>query len=197
MGCLLKIKNFNPLWFKRAGRCDSPYYYWRRVGVLEISRVGPLLALCSTRVRPAEMRHTSLLLYPRLGELLLQYLIYVQYRFDWLHGNELCITGGISAAARLCRNAPLAHYCVGVTCTRIHVIRGLAARIGTTVLQRERWVSKMVTSVLAILALCYVMDTFGRSGKTISLVSRPIPSFSMFHAEKLNEKPGMAWETRL
>ena len=110
MGYLLK--NFNPLWFKRAGRCDSPYY-WRRVGVLEISRVG-LLALCSTRVRPAEMRYTRPC-YPRLGELLLQYLIYVQYRFDWLHGNELCITGGISAAARLCRNAPLAHYCVGVT----------------------------------------------------------------------------------
>ena len=46
MGHLLK--NFNPLWFKMAGRCDSPYY-WRRVGVLEISRVG-LFALCSTRV---------------------------------------------------------------------------------------------------------------------------------------------------
>ena len=123
-----KLKYFNPLWFKRAGCCDSPYY-WRRVGVLEISRVG-LLALCSTRVRPAEMRYTRPC-YPRLGELLLQYLIYVQYRFDWLHGNELCITGGISTAARLCRNAPLAHYCVGVTCTRIHVIRGLADR-GTT-----------------------------------------------------------------
>ena len=126
MGYLLK--NFNPLWFKRAGHCDSPYY-GRRVGVLEILRVG-LLALSSTLVRPAEMPYTHPC-YPRLGELLLQYLIYVQYRFDWLHGNELCITGGISAAARLCRNAPLAHYCVGMTCTRIHVIRGLVDR-GTT-----------------------------------------------------------------
>ena len=119
MGYLLK--NLNPLWFKRAGRCDSPYY-WRRVGVLEISRVG-LLALCSTRVRPAEMRYTRPC-YPRLGELLLQYLIYVQYRFDWLHGNELCgITGGISAAARLCRNAPLAHYCVQGRPQHIRTVR--------------------------------------------------------------------------
>ena len=74
MGYLLK--NFNPLWFKRVGHCDSPYY-GRKVGVLEILRVG-LLALSSTLVRPAEMRYTRPC-YSRLGELLLQYLIYVQY----------------------------------------------------------------------------------------------------------------------
>ena len=55
------------------------------------------LILCSTWVRPAEVRYTRPC-YPRFGELLLQYLIYVQYRFDWLHDNELCITGGITGA---------------------------------------------------------------------------------------------------